>query len=50
MANKTITLILLGADRELWDGEGARLQVTDLSRSDLKILLDQRLNPSLIRF
>jgi len=45
MADKTITLILLGADRELWDGEGARLQVTDLSRSELKILHDQRLKP-----
>lgn len=45
MANKTITLILLGADRELWNGEGARLQVTDLSRPELKILHDQRLKP-----
>ncbi len=30
MADKTITLILLGADRELWDGEGARLQAAIL--------------------
>lgn len=45
MANKTITLILLQADRQLWTGAGARLQVTDLSRSPLKILFNQPLKP-----
>lgn len=45
MANKTVTLILLQADRELWTGEGARLQVTDVSRSPLKILFNEKLKP-----
>jgi hypothetical protein len=42
MAKKTITLILQGADRKLWDGGPARLQVTDVS-AGLKLLLNQRL-------
>src|ERR1044071_6224039 len=45
MADKTVTLILLQADRELWAGEGVRLQVTDLSGSPLKILFDQKMAP-----
>jgi hypothetical protein len=43
MAQKTLTLILLRSDRELWDGGSARLQVTDVNRSTLKILHDQKL-------
>lgn len=43
MSEKTLTLILLRSDRELWDGGSARLQVTDVNRAPLKILLDQRL-------
>src|SRR5215213_7940352 len=45
MAEKTVTLILLQADRQLWTGEGARLQVTDVSRSKLKILYNEPLEP-----
>ena len=45
MSEKTLTLILLRADRELWDGSGARLQVTDVNRSPLKVLRDQKLAP-----
>lgn len=45
MANKTLTLILLGADRELWNGEGVRLQVRDLSRGDLKLRFNKILEP-----
>jgi hypothetical protein len=45
MAEKTITLILLRADRKLWDGEGVRLQVTDVNRVPLVILFDQKLKP-----
>jgi len=46
MAEKTVTLILLRADRQLWDGGSVRLQVTDVSRSPLKVLLDKRLGPN----
>jgi hypothetical protein len=45
MTEKSVTLILLRADRELWDGGGARLRVTDVSRAELKVLHDQRLEP-----
>jgi hypothetical protein len=45
MAEKTMTLILLRADRELWDGVPARLKVTDVSRSDLKVLYNKPLAP-----
>jgi hypothetical protein len=37
MAKKTITLIILRADRKLWDGGPVRLQVTDM-RQGLKVL------------
>lgn len=37
MANKAITLIILRADRKLWDGGPVRLQVTDM-RQGLKVL------------
>jgi hypothetical protein len=44
MATKRVTLILHGADRELWIGRRARLQVTDVSRMPLQILYDGPLN------
>jgi hypothetical protein len=46
MAEKTVTLILLQADRQLWAGEPARLQVTDVSRPQLKVLFNERLQPN----
>lgn len=45
MAEKTVTLILLQADRQLWAGEGARLQVTDLSNAKLDKLRNVPLEP-----
>ena len=36
---KTITLIILRSDRELWDGGPVELKVTDLSRG-IKVLHD----------
>jgi len=42
MAQKTITLILLGADRKLWDGDSVRLQVTQVN-SPLKVLFNKKL-------
>jgi hypothetical protein len=44
MAEKSLTLILLGADRKLWNGERARIQVTDLNHKSLKVLKDHRLD------
>jgi hypothetical protein len=44
MANKNLTLILVGADRQLWAGEGARLQITDVTHGDLDVLFDKRLD------
>lgn len=46
MAEKTITLILLQADRQLWDGGAVRLQVTDVNQSPLKVLFNERLGPN----
>ena len=43
MAEKAITLILLQANRELWAGGPVRLQITDVTRSSIKILLDEPL-------
>jgi len=40
--SKTITLIILRADRELWDGGPARLRVTDM-RSGLRVLKEAEL-------
>lgn len=45
MAEKTITLILLRADRKLWDGGPVRLQVTDVSRAPLEELFNKPLRP-----
>jgi hypothetical protein len=45
MATKTVTIILFAADRELWTGSKARLTVTDLSRSPLRVLKQQNLKP-----
>jgi hypothetical protein len=45
MAKKTITLIIFGADRALWTGSKAKLTVTDLSRSPLRVLKQQNLKP-----
>ena len=45
MAEKTVILILLRADRELWDGKSAGLQVTDVNKLKLDLLLDKALNP-----
>ena len=42
MSNKTVTLIILGADRELWDGDEVRLKVTDM-RQGLKVLHNEAL-------
>lgn len=41
---KTVTLIALQADRELWTGKSAELQVTDM-REGLKILHQETLKP-----
>lgn len=38
MAKKTVTLILLRADRKLWDGGSLRLKVTNVVHSELKVL------------
>lgn len=46
MAEKTITLIVFQADRELWEGAQLRLQVTDVSKSPLRLLFDKRLGPN----
>lgn len=43
MANKTVTLILFRADRVPWIGDAVRLQVTEVSRAPLKILVYKRL-------
>lgn len=43
MAIKTVTLIILRADRELWDGGTVRLKVTDM-RQGLKILHNEPLD------
>jgi hypothetical protein len=40
MSNKTVTLIVLGADRELWNGGPMQLEVTDM-RKGLKRLKKQ---------
>lgn len=45
MAEKSVTLIVLGADRELWQGEGARLQVTDLGKPSLPRVFSKQLKP-----
>lgn len=45
MAEKNVTLILLQADRKLWAGKGARLQVTDVTRKELRVLHNQPLQP-----
>ena len=45
MAKKTLTVILVGSDRDVWEGEGARLQVTDVSRSSLNVLHNKNLGP-----
>ena len=45
-ANKTITLIILRADRKVWDGDAVRLKVTAL-RKGLKVLYDKPLGPKL---
>ena len=42
--SKTITLIAVGADRELWTGGALELQVTDM-RKGLKVLKEQTLEP-----
>ena len=42
--SKTITLIAVGADRELWTGGALELQVTDM-RKGLKVLHEQTLQP-----
>ena len=42
MSKKTVTLIILGADRELWDGDEVRLKVTDM-RKGLKVLHNEAL-------
>lgn len=43
MAIKTVTLIILRADRELWEGDKIRLKVTDM-RQGLKILHNEALD------
>jgi hypothetical protein len=43
MAEKTITLGLLRADRQPWDGGPVRLKVRDVNRSPLKVLFDKNL-------
>lgn len=45
MATKTLTVILVGADLKVWKGEGARLQVTDVSRGSLDLLANKPLGP-----
>ncbi|HKQ75304.1 MAG TPA: hypothetical protein VJ810_16515 [Blastocatellia bacterium] len=45
MAQKSITLILLGADRELWNGGPIRLQVTNATRLPLELPFNKRLGP-----
>ncbi|MEP6920536.1 MAG: hypothetical protein ABI967_05370 [bacterium] len=42
MSVKTVTLIILRADRELWDGDAVRLRVTDM-REGLKVLKNEPL-------
>jgi hypothetical protein len=44
MAAKRVTLILHRADRELWEGKGAKLRVTDVNQVPLRILEERRLN------
>lgn len=43
MAEKTITLGLLRADRQPWNGGPVRLKVTDVNRSNLKVIFDKNL-------
>jgi hypothetical protein len=45
-AKKTITLIILRADRKVWDGDSVRLRVTAL-RKGLKVLYNKLLGPKL---
>lgn len=44
MAEKTITLGLLRADRQPWDGGPVRLKVTHVNRSPQKVLFNENLN------
>ncbi|MBA3767704.1 MAG: hypothetical protein H0W99_12100 [Acidobacteria bacterium] len=43
MAEKTITLGLLKADRQPWDGGSVRLIVTHVNRSPLKVIFDKNI-------
>lgn len=45
-ANKTITLIILRADRKAWDGDVVRLRITSL-RKKLKTLYNKPLGPNI---
>jgi len=49
MPQKKITLLLYGADRQLWAGSGARLRVTDPNRrNDVRVLVSQPLKGAVI--
>jgi hypothetical protein len=49
MPQKTITLLLYGADRQLWSGPTARLRVTDPNRrNDVRVLVSQPLQQPVV--
>ena len=48
MAHKTVTVILYGADRQLWTGPAARMFVRDLNSGELRLLADKPITHSTV--
>src|SRR5713101_5934377 len=48
MADKTVTVILYGADRQLWTGPAARLFVRDLNSGALRLLAQRDITHSTV--
>jgi hypothetical protein len=48
MPRKIVTVVLYGADRVLWQGRGARLQVIDCNQGGVRVLADKALAGSTI--